>query len=142
MVKERAPISQSFKVQKEMSSKVPAMPPNPTVTSYSWVIYPKKPCGFTRPSLGGLSGALHPNLPQILCHRWLTGRALSSFGELFLSLRDEAGIPLLNFVMGTGKEDIRTLRRGMGRERQPSYTPGLKNPGLGHTVLGGGGPLT
>lgn len=65
---EGTPISQSFKVQKEMSSKVPAMPPNPIVTSYSWVIYPKKSCGFTRPGLGGISGALYPNLPQILRH--------------------------------------------------------------------------
>lgn len=38
----------------------------------------------------------------------LPSRALSSFGEHFSSLRDEAVTPLLNFVMGSGKEDART----------------------------------
>lgn len=38
----------------------------------------------------------------------LTRRALCSSGELFPFLRDEAVIPLLNFVTGSRKEDVRT----------------------------------
>lgn len=88
-----------------MSSKVQALPPNPTHGSHTL----RSHCGFIKPGLGGVSGsALHPRLPTFCATDGLTDRALSSFGELFPSLSDEAVTPLLNFVMGPGKEDVGT----------------------------------
>lgn len=102
---ERAPWSQPLRVQKEMSSKVPAVPPNPTHGSHPLSSH----CGFMKPGLGGVSGsALHPLLPVFCATDGPTDRALSSFGELFPSLSDEAVTPLFNFVTGPGKEDVRT----------------------------------
>lgn len=56
-------------------------------------------------------------------------------------LSDDAVTPLLNFVMGSGMEDVRTPSWAEARAGEASFTqPWAPNPSPGHAKLGGGGP--
>lgn len=69
---------------------------------------PRSHCGFPSPAwVGSLEVHCTPISHRSYTTDGLPSRARSSFGEHSSSLRDEAVTPLLNFVMGFGKEDAR-----------------------------------
>lgn len=121
---ERGAPSQSFKVQKEETSKVPTTPLNPIVPPYLWGIHPKKSLWLYQawPGQTPRNSTIPPFLPMPL--KWPS----THWGGSFLPWGMRQSPHILILVMSSGKEGDRTWRHG--QEEASFKHPWALNPDL------------